>query len=123
MGNCHRSFKATSREYVFSDGLLSQKLISVCRYHIPLKTPAFIFTIIIAGVLNQDEKVIEGSANVVFKEVRSSDYNIFIYCYINIVDYAVFLAEKERINYTIMDILQKNNIDMAYDTQTIEIKK
>ena len=77
----------------------------------------------ILNFLNNDEIVIKDTANVSFREVRSSDYNIYVYCYLKVADYADFLKEKERLNYTIMEILQKDGIEMAYNTQTIEIKK
>ena len=76
----------------------------------------------ILDFLNNDEMVVKDTAHVAFREVRSSDYNVFIYCYIKVTQYADFLREKGRINYIIMDILRKNNIEMAYNTQTIEIK-
>ncbi len=73
--------------------------------------------------LKTNEHVIEGSSNVCFKDLRSSDYNIFIYCYLNIVDYTEFLKQKEIINYDIMNIIHECNIELAYDTKTIELKK
>lgn len=73
--------------------------------------------------LENDSMVVEGRKSVSFKEVRASDYNIFIYCYLKVSSLNDFYREKERINYIIMDILQKNNIEMAYNTQTIELKK
>ena len=73
----------------------------------------------ILNFLNNDEIVIKDTANVSFREVRSSDYNIYVYCYLKVADYADFLKEKERLNYTIMEILQKDGIEMAYKNQTI----
>ena len=77
----------------------------------------------IVDFLYKDEIVYKDIIRVSFKEIRSSDYNIYINCYLNVVDLDDFLKEKERLNYAIMDILQKNNIELAYNTQTIEIKK
>lgn len=77
----------------------------------------------ILDYLNSDPIVIKDSANACFKEVRQSDYQIYVYCYLNLVNFVEFLKEKERINYAIMKILQNNNIEMAYDTKTIEIMK
>ena len=77
----------------------------------------------ITDFLYNDEIVLKDIIRVTFKEVRSSDYNIYINCYLNVIAFDDFLKEKERINYAIMDILQKNHIEMAYNTQTIEIKK
>ena len=76
----------------------------------------------ILDLLNHNEKVIAESANVFFKEVRSSDYSVFVYCYLNVVNFVQFLKEKEKINYEIMNVLHKNGIELAYNTQTVEIK-
>ena len=76
----------------------------------------------IMDLLNHNEYVLSDSANVSFREVRSSDYSIFIYCYLNVVSYVDFLREKEKLNYEIVNILHRNGIELAYNTQTIEIK-
>ena len=77
----------------------------------------------ILSFLNNCESIIPDSANVFFKEIRSNDFCLTIYCYLNIIDYGEFMKEKERINYAIMKIIKENHIELAYDTQTIEIKR
>jgi hypothetical protein len=46
-----------------------------------------------------------------------------VYCYLNVVEYRDFLSEKEKLNYGIMNIVHQSDIELAYDTKTIEIKK
>ncbi len=72
--------------------------------------------------LDNRRTVLPDSANVFFTEIKSSEFNISIYCYLNTIEYTEFLEEKEIINYKIMEIVRKNNIELAYDTKTIEIK-
>lgn len=72
--------------------------------------------------LANEEIVVEDSQNVFFKEIGSSEYKLFIYCYLKVVEYEHYLAAKEKLNYEIMKIVNKNNIELAYETKTIEIK-
>lgn len=73
--------------------------------------------------LDNRKTVLPDTANVFFTEIQASDFNLSIYCYLNVIDYTEFLEEKEIINYKIMEIIHKNSIELAYDTKTIEIKK
>lgn len=73
--------------------------------------------------LDNRKTVLPNSANVFFTEIKSNEFNVSIYCYLNTVEYIEFLEEKEIINYKIMEIVHKNNVELAYDTKTIEIKK
>ena len=43
--------------------------------------------------------------------------------YINETNYGKFLEIKEQINYSIMTILQNQGVELAYNTQTIYVKK
>ena len=76
----------------------------------------------IINVLQQNEKVIKEKIMVYFNEVGTSSYNMFICCYFNTSDYTEYLKLKEQINKNIIDVVNKNNIELAYDTKTIEIK-
>ena len=72
--------------------------------------------------LNKNEIVVENSANVIFRDVRPNDYNLYTYCYLHVVQYDEFLKAKGKLNYEIMNIVHKNNIELAYDTKTVKIK-
>ena len=73
--------------------------------------------------LNNDENVIKDSANVFFSEIGTNEYKISIFCYVNTAEYIEFLNIKERLNYNIMDIVNKNHIELAYETQTVHISR
>ena len=73
--------------------------------------------------INNDENVIEGSANVFLKDIGTSEYKISIFCYTNTSNYIEYLNIREKLNYNIMDIVNKNHIELAYETQTVHISK
>lgn len=72
--------------------------------------------------LNSNDVVLKDSANVYFSEIKSNEFNLKIYCYLDVVEYTEFLGEKEIINYEIVKLVNKHQIGLAYDTKTIEIK-
>ena len=72
--------------------------------------------------LSQNEEILVDTINICLTEIKPNGLNLMVICYINIIDYNLFLQMKEKINYLIMQIVNKNNIELAYDTKTIEIK-
>lgn len=77
----------------------------------------------IKTMLAEKEKIMDDSIIVKFDKITDSSINILIYAYTDAVDYASFLSEKEDINYKIMRILESENVELAYDTKTIYVKK
>ena len=49
--------------------------------------------------------------------------DLVVIAYINKTNYAEYLDIKEQINYEIMEILAKENVEMAYNTQTMYLRK
>lgn len=76
----------------------------------------------IYNILQEHEEVIDDSIIVRVNEITDNGINILVYGYTNSVSYATFLEEKEAINYKILQLLKKENIELAYNTQTIYIK-
>lgn len=76
----------------------------------------------VLNFLNSNEHVIENSAHMLFKGITSSNYSISIYCYIDIVEYDEFMKEKEKINYTIMDLINQSSIELSDEPKTITVK-
>ena len=74
-------------------------------------------------ILMRNEHVYKDTIHIHFKEVTANGYKIIVICYIDIVDYYEFLDVKEDLNKEIMILINKENIELAYDTKTIEIKK
>lgn len=74
-------------------------------------------------ILQEHEEVIDDSIIVRLDEITDNGINILVYGYTNSVSYASFLEEKETINYKILQLLKQENIELAYNTQTIYVKK
>ena len=70
--------------------------------------------------LNNYDMVVEQSANVFLKQITSDDYNIHIYCYLNVTDFDQFCIEKGKLNYEIMNIIKQNDIKLALETMEIK---
>lgn len=70
--------------------------------------------------LNNYDMVVEQSANVFLKQINSDDYNIHIYCYLNVTGFDQFCIEKGKLNYEIMNIIKQNDIKLALETMEIK---
>lgn len=77
----------------------------------------------IEKMLKEKEEVIQDSVIVKFQEISDNGIDVSVIAYINRVNYREFLEIKEQINYAIMAILQSENVELAYNTQTIYVKK
>lgn len=77
----------------------------------------------IKEMLIKHEDVIEDTIIVRFDNIIDNGMNLLVSSYTNSVDYASFLEEKEKINFKIMQILREENVELAYDTKTVCIKK
>ena len=73
-------------------------------------------------LLNQEE-ILSDTISVKFQNILDSGIQIVVIAYTNIVSYALFLELKEKLNYNIMQILEDNKVELAYNTQTIYVKK
>ena len=74
-------------------------------------------------MLQAREAIYDDSIIVKFDEINDKGINILVCSYTESVDYPSYLAEKENINYKIMKILREENIELAYDTKTVYVKK
>lgn len=77
----------------------------------------------IKEMLMQHDDVIDDTIIVRFDNIIDNGINLLVSSYTNSVDYASFLEEKEKINFKIMQILREENVELAYDTKTVCIKK
>lgn len=73
--------------------------------------------------LIRNENVIKDTINIHFTEITSNGFKVIVACYFDVSDYMEFLDLKEELNKNIMTIINKENIELAYDTKTIEIKR
>lgn len=77
----------------------------------------------IKEMLMQHDDVIDDTIIVRFDNITDNGINLLVCSYTNSIDYASFLEEKEKINFKIMQILKEENVELAYDTKTVYIKK
>lgn len=73
-------------------------------------------------VLANNPNVIEDTIQVNLAEIVSSSVNIKMFMYINETDYIKFLNIKEEILCSLLTLVEKENIELAYPTQTIYLK-
>ena len=73
-------------------------------------------------VLANNPNVIEDTIQVNFGEISSSSSDIKMFMYINKTDFKEFLNVKEEILCSLLALIEKDNIELAYPTQTLYIK-
>lgn len=76
----------------------------------------------IEQMLMQNQDVIKDSIIVKFQEISDNGMDVVVIAYINKTKFVEFLEVKEQINYEIMNILRNENVELAYNTQTMYIK-
>lgn len=81
------------------------------------------FQVKVKEMLQEKEGIYDESIIVKFDEIKDNGINVLICSYTDSVDYTSYLAEKENINRKIMKILKEENIELAYDTKTVYVKK
>lgn len=77
----------------------------------------------IKELLKQHDDVIDDTIIVRFDKITDNGINLMVSSYTNSIDYASFIEEKEKINFKIMQILREENVELAYDTKTVFLKK
>lgn len=77
----------------------------------------------IQQMLQKREDIIQDSVIVKFENISANGIDLLVIGYINETDYGRFLEIKEQINYAIMAILQNQRVELAYNTQTVYVKK
>lgn len=77
----------------------------------------------IENMLESNENIIKDSIKVSFQTISDNGMNVKVIAYSNELNYNNFLDIKQNINYNIMNILRNENVELAYNTQTIYVKK
>ena len=77
----------------------------------------------IKELLKKHDDVIDDTITVRFDNITDNGINLLVCSYTNSVDYASFVEEKEKINFKIMQILREENVELAYDTKTVFLKR
>ena len=73
-------------------------------------------------VISSKDYVKEDSIYVGFSDISEYSSDIKIYFYVNEIDYVKYLDIKQEINLEFLQILDKENVALAYPTQTVELK-
>lgn len=73
-------------------------------------------------ILASNPNVIEDTIQVNFAAISDSSADIKMFMYINETNYIKFLNIKEEILCNLLSLIEKDNIELAYPTQTVYIK-
>lgn len=74
-------------------------------------------------VLQNDPKVIKETVEVTFNAISVSSCDLKIFLYVREAEYSKFLQAKQDILCSILNVFEKENIDLAYPTQNIYVKR
>ena len=77
----------------------------------------------IQEMLKSREDIFQDTVNVKFENISANGMELLVIGYINVINYGQFLEIKEQINYAIMNILKNQGVELAYNTQTVYVKK
>lgn len=73
-------------------------------------------------LLYRTEDVIQEKLKVYFNTISPNGIDITIDFYTSVTDYMDFLQFKEDMNYAILNLIQNEGIELAYDTKTLYVK-
>lgn len=76
----------------------------------------------ITTMLKTDEDIFENTVEVRLSSIEADANIISVIAYANTSDYSEFMKIKERINCNILEILEKENIELVYPTQKVYMK-
>ena len=74
-------------------------------------------------MLKEHPRVLNDNLIVKFDKVTDNGYNILVNVYTDALSYEDFLNTSENINYKIIDILNREKVELAYPSQTVYLKK
>lgn len=87
----------------------------------PIETVKKVISKIYFMLIN-NPNVINDDTYVKFDEIKEDGINIMIQVFINSIDYSSYLNAKEKINEHILEILEHENVKIAYNTTAVLIK-
>lgn len=77
----------------------------------------------INSMLMQMDEIEKETIMINFQKISDNGMDLVVIAYINRTNYAEYLDIKEEINYNIIKILESENVEMAYNTQTMYLKR
>ena len=78
---------------------------------------------ILKEVLNSHTSILKNSILVYFDTISDNGIDLQIVAYTSIIDFNQFIAFKEQLNYEILATVEKQQVELAYPSQTIYVKK
>lgn len=73
--------------------------------------------------LNTNSHVLKENIRVFFDTISANGIDLSVSFYTDIIDFEEFLKFKEEINYTLLEIVEQEHIELAYPSQSIYLKK
>ncbi len=73
-------------------------------------------------ILKNNPQVLPDTVQVNLDEIASYSSDIKVFLYISETDYIKFLNVKEKIYCSILELVERENIDLAYPTQTVFVR-
>ena len=77
----------------------------------------------IIEMLLEQEELYTDTIRVNFENILDNGIQLVVAVYTTITDFTDYLKLKEKLNYQVMQILEKNSVELAYNTQTVYVKK
>jgi MscS family membrane protein len=112
-------------EYVVNWNRLNSRRFE-CTLNLSLETPTEKIRKIIKEiklVLENNPQVIKGTTQVSLNAISACSSDIQIFLYVNEANYIKFLKIKEDILCSLLFVCEKENVDLAYPTQTLYVKR
>lgn len=97
-----------------------------CVLNLTLDTPSEKIKKIVKEIklmLQNDPKVIKETVEVTLNEIASSSCNVKIFLYVREAEYAKFLHAKQDILCNLLYLFEKENVELAYPTQTLFVRE
>ena len=77
----------------------------------------------IIKMLEEHPRILNDNIIVRFDKVTENGYNLLVYVYTDALNLDDYLATSENINFKIMDILNKQRVELAYPSKSVYLKK
>lgn len=94
----------------------------VLEFDTPLKKVADVQNELLI-LFDQEQHIFSDGLYVKFNEIKTNGYNLKIFCYTDVINYMDYLSYIDQLNFKIMHILNTNKVKLAYNSQSIYIKK
>lgn len=103
-------------DYIVNYSRLQKRRINI-NFSLKLNTPSSTIEKLIDRlkiVLENTENVINGTVNINWEDINEKGINILIYLYTDQVTYDEYIKVKTKLQLIILEILEKENIKLAY---------